>query len=235
MRVENLFCFPFAGGGALAYRDLEPAVSSVPMCTVELPGRGRRFGEPLLADLDAMVEDLLQQIADRLQSPYALYGHSMGGLLAYLAARRAVERSLPPPQVLCVSGAKGPVAVSGERRHLLPRREFFEMLRELGGCPDEILADAELMELYEPILRADFAAIAGYRHRETPPLDLPIVVLTGTHDSVREEDALQWQRETTRPIRHQRFAGGHFFIFSHRSEIRLLLAEYLDPAPARIG
>jgi surfactin synthase thioesterase subunit len=177
MNTKNLFCFPFAGGGTLSYRGLEATIGSVSVSTFELPGRGRRFGEPLLVNIELMVEDLFCQIQSQLQAPYAFYGHSMGGLLAYLLARRLTDKALPPPQMLFVSGCKGPVAISLERRHLLAQREFRAMLKKLGGCPDEILADAELMDLYEPVLRADFAAIASYRYEETPPFDLPIIVM----------------------------------------------------------
>ncbi len=42
----NVFCFPFAGGGASFFRgraSLAPA--NVALCGVQLPGRGERMGE----------------------------------------------------------------------------------------------------------------------------------------------------------------------------------------------
>jgi surfactin synthase thioesterase subunit len=227
--MMDLFCFPFAGGNSYSYRGLGDSFASVTVSTLELPGRGRRYAEPLLDRIDPMVEDLFRQLQPRLRQPYAFFGHSLGAHLAYLLAGRLSRAGLAPPRFLFVSGRKAPAVVQEDRRYLLPKDQFFAMLSEMGGCPPEILADAELMDLYEPILRADFSALASSRYEPSPPLAIPILVMIGADDDIAEEDALRWRQETTRDVRLVRFPGGHFFIFQQWREIRRLIADCLAP------
>lgn len=227
-RAARLLCFPFSGGSAISYRGLGAAFDGVEVSTFELPGRGRRFSEAPLDAFGPMVDDLWPRVVPALRAPYALYGHSMGALLAYLIARRVARHGLPGPTRLFVSGSRAPAAVRSDGWHLLPRAEFHRVLADLGGCPPQILAEPELMALYEPVLRADFRAIAGYRHEPmAAPFAFPITALIGTGDTVTDDEAARWQRETTQPLRVERFAGDHFFIFRHWTEIRRLFAGQL--------
>ena len=229
METINLLCFPFAGGQSYSYRGLGDSFDFVTVSTFDLPGHGKRLSEPLLDDINYIIDDMFNQIQNRLRQPYAFFGHSMGGCLAYLMARRVIREGSAPPVFLFISGRKGPAVVEEGRRHLLPKPQFFKMLEDLGGCPPMILADPELMDLYEPILRADFAALASYRHQEAAPLDIPFLVMIGTDDEIAEDEVMQWQRETTRPLRIVRFPGDHFFIFQHWREIRRLFVDCLKP------
>ena len=135
MFIMNLFCFPFAGGNVCSYRGLGQSLGRVVVTTFELPGRGRRFREPSLHDLDAMVEDLYRQVRPGLRKPYAFYGHSLGASLAYLLTRRTITEGDLPPRYLFVSGQKGPAVRIDETRHLLPKEAFRDMLIKLGGSP----------------------------------------------------------------------------------------------------
>jgi surfactin synthase thioesterase subunit len=223
----NLFCFPFAGGNSYSYRGLQQCCDSVKVTALDLPGHGRRLREKLLTDIDLMVEDLYCQLSSVLDRPTAFFGHSMGSDLAHLLARRMARQGHPPLQFLFVSGRKAPAIFKRETRHLMPRPEFLKALEELEGCAPAALADPELMELLEPVIRADFSAIASYRYREATPLEVPILVMTGVDDDVTDEDALEWKRETLCECRLVRFPGGHFFIDQNWSEIRQLMADCL--------
>ncbi|MDM0053047.1 thioesterase II family protein [Variovorax sp. J22R115] len=226
----RLLCFPFSGGSATSYRGLGTCFDSIEVSTFELPGRGRRFSEPALERCEPMVEDLLQQIRPRIRAPYALFGHSMGALLAYLIAKRVIAEGLPCPAHLFVSGSRAPAVIFSERWHLLPRQEFHRVLAELGGCPPAILSDPELMALYEPVLRADFGAMASYRHEPSAPFEFPITAVIGQEDRVSHDQARAWQQETVQPLRLERFAGGHFFIFRHWQQIQRLISARLSCA-----
>jgi surfactin synthase thioesterase subunit len=222
----DLFLFPFAGGAGYAYRDLEGflprIVNPVP---VDLPGHGKRMRLPLLKDLEEMADDLYRQILScdrggRMETPYAVYGHSMGATLGYLVARRAADEGRRGPVHLFASGRQAPTIPSRESGvHLLDRPRFMERLRRYGGIPDAVLDEQDLMELFEPILRADFEAVGGYRHTPREPLDLPVTVLIGTEDTVSFEDALRWGDVTARPVNVKRLTGGHFFLLDHLEEI----------------
>ncbi len=225
----NLFCIPFAGGSTYSYKGLSDKLhSSVHVTTLELPGHGLRFSEPLLSDSCAMVDDLYNQLKAELQEPYALYGHSLGSLLAFLLTRRAAVQCLPKPLYLFLSGCDAPSVLPSQIRHLLPKNEFRDVIRRFGGCTPEVLNNEELMEIFEPILRADFKAYETYIHRAGAKLDVPIVIMIGDEEDLDREDVLKWQAETGREISIETFPGDHFFIYRHWDAIARLISRDLN-------
>jgi surfactin synthase thioesterase subunit len=233
----NLFCFPFAGGSKYSYNPFLPFVPGhVAAIPVELPGRGGRFREALQTDLDCIVDDAFRQIGPHLHQPYALYGHSMGTVVAYLLARKIIRAGAPKPVHLFVTGRGGPSIVEKEPpKHLLPKAEFRDKLRTIGGSPDAVLADESMFNFFEPILRADFKALHAYRHQPAEPIDVPITVIIGAEEQVTYQDAQAWQRETTRPVVVKRMPGKHFFIFDYPEEIMKLVGAKLSVPAAPVA
>jgi surfactin synthase thioesterase subunit len=220
-RRTTLFCLPFAGGSSYSYRELQRhAVDGVHIEALDLPGRGRRFSEPLLTRLQDMADDVLRQIGCRLNGAYAIYGHSLGACIGYLLVKRIVRERYPLPLHLFVSGREGPAVERKARdRHLLPRAAFMKELQRFEGTTREVLENHELMELFEPVLRADFQALDTYGYEKSAPFDVPITVMRGSDESLRRSDALRWQEETTQEIDFLEFEGGHFFIFRHAAQV----------------
>ncbi|MGE7433793.1 ACP S-malonyltransferase [Kitasatospora sp. NPDC001175] len=209
----RLFCVAYAGGDERAYAGLTEHLPDVDVVTLERPGRGRRSSEPLLRELPAIVDDLLRQLRNRLDAPYALYGHSLGARLAFLLCHRLREEGLPAPAHLFVSGESGPAIPSRERHTWeLPTDAFWAHLKQLGGIPAELWEHEDLMAYYERVMRADFAALGAYEHEDAPPLDVPVTAMTGESEWFTQADVDAWQRESTRPLTTHRFPGDHFFI-----------------------
>lgn len=227
----KLFCLPFAGGSAYSYRDLEVALADTFEVTrVELPGRGRRFGEPLLTDLGSMARDVVTRIEGELRAPYALFGHSMGATLSYLVHGELARRGLPAPALLVVSGQRPPfLPRRGPARHRMTDPELREEIRRMGGCPPEVLADAELMELFTPVLRADFEANETFRPLPAPdPLGIPILALAGEEDDDPTPDEVEsWKEMTRARFEVHRFPGGHFFLLDDPPAVGARLEERL--------
>jgi surfactin synthase thioesterase subunit len=221
MKKINLFCLPFAGGSKYSYRGYARYASDdLNVIPIELPGRGTRFKDALLKDAHKMAEDVLNQIRPLLNKPYAIYGHSMGTLIGYLLTRRILEEGLPQPGYLVFTGCGGPSVKYDEPiRYLLPRDEFLAKIRELGGCPEEILQDENMMLFFEPILRSDFQVVETFEYKKEEPFDIPILVMIGLNEKATYEQALAWQEETTAAVEVRQFPGKHFFIFDFEWEI----------------
>lgn len=214
----TLYCLPFAGGNSYSYRNFPAHVdNAIKMKPLELPGRMRRIKEPLLTDAEAIADDVFAQVLqDDLTQPYAIYGHSMGGLLGYLLTKRLLQNNCQAPKHLFFSGRNAPSFVMEEpKKSQLPTKEFIAMLKEFGGAPQEVLEDPQLMDFFEPILRTDFQAIENYKYQPmSKAFDIPITLLFATHDrEITEAGILAWQQETTQPLNLKKFEGGHFFIF----------------------
>jgi len=213
----RLFCFPWAGGGALPYRawsePLAPAAYVVP---VRLPGRESRASEPPYERMEPLVEDLLGQIRPYLDAPFAFFGHSMGAGIAFELARALRRAGLPMPQSLHVSGARAPQF----RLHHVPPpepslRDFIEELRRLEGFPPSVLNQPELLKLALPALLADARLYRNYAYTPEPPLDLPIYAYGGDADpNVTTAHLDAWREQTTREFERAEFPGGHFYLES---------------------
>ena len=223
MNKINLFCFPFAGGNKYSYRELEKSANRFfDMITLEYPGRGSRITENLITDIDVLVDDLFQQIINLIDvKSYAFYGHSMGGLIAYLLVRKIVDHGYSLPIHVFVSGASSPSSSSRKRSeiHLLDKKEFVNEIKSYNGCPNEILENEDLLDFIEPILRADFSASERFLYKEHEPLDVPFTVITGTDEDMEVDDIFGWEKETNKSINFKRLPGDHFFIFKHTYKI----------------
>ncbi|HEX8171681.1 MAG TPA: alpha/beta fold hydrolase [Thermoanaerobaculia bacterium] len=225
----RLFCFPYAGGSAHAYRGLQARLAPrIEAEVYELPGHGRRGGEELRTSLAALADDAFERLGSRLRDDdYALFGHSMGAALAYELARRVLRERLPPPRHLFVSGRQSPSIPGKQRRWMLPSPQFRAMLRELGGVPPEVAENDELMELLEPVVRADFQAIETYVAPAALPLPLPVTVFVGERDEVLLDDARAWQNQTVFDLALHRLPGNHFFLFEQWPRIAEVMLDAL--------
>jgi medium-chain acyl-[acyl-carrier-protein] hydrolase len=149
-----------------------------------------------------------------LNLPYAIFGHSMGALLAFEWTRRLQRDRHPMPDWIFLSGRRAPdVPDDTSLLHSLPDRDFVEQLtRRYNGIPQEFLENNALMEVFLPILRADVAVVESYSFREGEPLDCPITVFAGAKDkSVSWDQLLAWKRHTRRRFAMHVLPGGHFY------------------------
>jgi surfactin synthase thioesterase subunit len=213
----RLFCLPFAGGSALAYRSWTNAVPDwLEVCPVELPGHGTRFREAPLTAMEALVDDLLVEVAPLADRPVALFGHSMGARVARELAERLGAR------VVQLFASASPAAHLPLRHRLAPLAEpaLIEELRRLGGTPAALFDEPEALALLLPIVRADFALLEGYVGRNDPRLQCPITAFAGNADpAVQLADVHAWQQHTSAAFRMVTVDEGHFFLEERREEV----------------
>ena len=90
--------------------------------------------------------------------------------------------------------------------------ELRALLARYAGTPAPVLERDDLMHLYLPVLRHDFALDERYRHVPGPPLPLPIHAYAGSEDTLATPDELDgWHVMTSAAFMMRVFAGGHFF------------------------
>lgn len=228
--VLRLFCLPYAGGGSGVFRPwLHQLPAGVELRAAELPGREARIGMPPYRDLRQAVRDLARAGAPLLDRPYALFGHSMGALLAFELARLLRSAGLALPRVLLLSGR--PAAHLPERHpplHRLPDQKLLAALKRFNCRRLDVLACPELLALCLPMLRADFALCETYRHRPAAPLECPTLVLGGLADPlVSQSDLFAWREQTCGPFALKMFPGDHFFLHSCEAGVLAAIGEAL--------
>jgi surfactin synthase thioesterase subunit len=232
----RLFCFPFAGGSAASYRLwFRTAPPGVQVTAVEYPGHGRRLAEVPVRNLTALARGLADVLEPLTRAPYAVFGHSMGGTVAYAVTRELQRRGAPPPRHLFVSASCAPGGPSNHRPLAdLDDTEVVEELRRLGGTPPELLANTVLVEQAVRTLRADSTALATYRPREGVPLPAPVTVFGGRADRLVPVAHLRAWHRLAPGSRLQLFPGDHFFLHTAAREVIGAVAAVLL-GPASVG
>ncbi|ABG92071.1 MULTISPECIES: thioesterase II family protein [Rhodococcus] len=235
MSPATLVCLPYAGVGASFFRDWQScAPRGLDILPVQLPGREERFGEDLLTSVDAAVHDIAPRVLPVLResSGVAVFGHSLGAVLAYELAHRLTADGDVALTRLFVSGSPGPATVREVRASSLADEEFLDRVGELAGYSHPALANPELRELLLPVVRADVEMHENYRPPPRPPLDVPITALRGRGDHlVGAAQLAEWAATTTAGTSVIEVDGGHMYLTEHpHALVRLLAAQLAEDA-----
>lgn len=227
----RLFCLPHAGAGASTYRawaaGLPPHIGA---CPVQPPGRETRMCERPFETVGPLVTSLADELTELLDVPYAVFGHSVGALVAFELVREIRRRGWPAPVHLFVSGRPAPQEPYVHTRLAgITVDGLADLLRELGGTGAEVLDDRDLLAAIAPLFRADFAVNETYVYQREAPLDVPITALGGTEDPRAGAAQLSaWRAQTTRAFRLHLVPGGHFAILRRPGPVHAVLAKALE-------
>lgn len=189
----------------------------------------------MFTDALELVRAVAPALRPYMDIPFAFFGHSMGGLLAFELTRHLRAEAGPHPWHLFISGRRAPqVADDTPHTYNLPEAEFIEELARLNGTPREVLENEELMHLMIPILRSDFSVCQTYEYVPGPPLDCPISLFGGIRDiDVTREHLEAWRELTVADTTLRMFPGDHFFIHAEqRAFLHVLSQELMKYGPA---
>jgi medium-chain acyl-[acyl-carrier-protein] hydrolase len=227
---QRLLCFPYAGGSASIFRNWQGWFSDdTEVVAIELPGRGFHIRTPLINRMETLIASLLNVAGAVLDLPFSIFGHSMGALIGFELCRALSRTGCPVPIHLFVSGMCAPSKAHLRKpAHQLPDHEFLQVLRSLSGTPPAVLEDRGLMELFLPILRADFHLAETYRDSSGLPISQPITVFGGLQDKTAPPESLpEWGEHTTAKCSIRLLDGDHFFIHQQDHVMAASIADSL--------
>lgn len=227
-----LYCLPHAGGGASVYRPWVGRLPGVAVMPVQLPGREARLREAPYERMAPLVSALADVLPGAPDGRYAVYGHSLGALVAFELLREIRRRGAPGPVHLFVSGCVPPHCAFDDGPPVggMMQSEVVDMLRRLGGTPEWLLADPSVLDMILPAVRADFSVKETYECLPEPPLDVPVTALASTNDPrAGHEVVAGWREQTTREFELHTFVGGHFAVFEQAALTHKYVAEVLRP------
>ena len=200
------------------------------MAVVQYPGRHDRAAErPVPSD-----RQLACRVAGALDvaraGQLALFGHSMGALVAFETALLLERETGTAPAHLFVSAHKAPSRHRPEQVTRGDDSAILTELRELGGTDERVLRHRGLVNRLLPALRTDYAAVRSYRYRPGDKVSCEVTALVGDRDPRASlDDARAWAAMTSGRFGLREFPGGHFYL---RKQRRLLMCvlEQLLPA-----
>ena len=228
----KLFCFPYAGGSSAIFSRWPKALApDVDLWAAEYPGHGVRRAEPPLAQIERLADEFLSHLMPHLKAPFAVFGHSLGALVAFEILRRlraGAGDAGRTPAGFFAAGCRAP-AVQAERRaaELVSNPDFAAELRAFSKMAADMPAHDELVTIATPALRADFEAWKTYDYAGEAALRCPVFAYGGLADpAVTRDDLDAWAGETSAAFGVRMFPGDHFFI--HGAEPMLLRVLSMD-------
>ncbi|GEM_PF-1627347 len=218
MSALQLFCVPHAWGSAAFYRRWSESLPEwIQVRPLELPSTAGPAADGRQLDIDLLVRQLAGAFGCVEQQPCVLFGHGLGGLVAYELAHWMRQRGVPEPLGLFVSGVVAPSRC--DRR-----------------CAGEALTDTWLYEsgdTHRDGLVSDVHALpadlsGGYRYRQRPPLRACVHVLGRKQGEIGVGALLEWQRETCGDFSLDLLERHHFFIQQQEARTLRLVCRHSE-------
>lgn len=228
----KLLCFPYAGATSSVFLKWEKySDGNIKVIPLDPPGRGRRIAEPLCTAIDDAVEDLKKQVLDILdkEEGYAIYGHSMGCLLAYELLHKLWEEGVNMPVHVFWSGKNPPDIPVMRSVSYLDDREFLDRIAKLGGTDMRFFENPALVKLYLPVLRKDFMMLESYVYKKRRKLPVDVTFFFSSEDKeIAAEYVRQWPDFISGDFNLYHFNGDHFFIFKYQEKIMGIINDIIS-------
>ncbi|TDC04735.1 thioesterase [Nonomuraea longispora] len=233
MEPTYLVCLPFAGAGASFFRGWQrQAPEDLTILPVQLPGREERFNEAPYTEVARAAEAACTQVLARIDGatpPVALFGHSLGAVLAYELANHLANGRGVTPERLFVSGSPGPHDGREAKASGLSDDEFLARVREFSGYTHPALEDPEMRSLLLPVIRADVEMHETYEPATDKPLPVPVTALRGRDDELVDGAQLaQWEQVTSAGFRTAELDGGHMYLADDPAALLGLITDELS-------
>ncbi|MFI5776847.1 SDR family NAD(P)-dependent oxidoreductase [Nocardia sp. NPDC051570] len=235
----RVFALPFVGGDASVFTSWPDHLpGTIEVMGIQAPGREIRIDETPIDSISAFVTELAEAVAPYLDRSFAIYGHSMGGLLAYELTKHLERHYGEVPTKLIVAGWPSPALVEEYARSLkhipdsyatdaVSAAEALEVLRANGLFTTPI--DEASIEPMIPSLRADLKMLRDYRFEHAITVRAPITVLHGADDPLFEIDRLRaWEHLTSGGFSLVTVPGDHLFIRNPSAHVMHTIAHELS-------
>lgn len=217
----KLICLPYAGASSYFYAPWEKIDNNkLHIKAYELPGHGNRYQETLFEHINDVLKELLLYVNQINDEDYALFGHSMGSLIAFSLAQEIKRNKLKGPSHIFISGCSAPNHTEKSNKiWTLSDEEFMKSMMKYDSKIKNIINYEELLHIVLAILRADFKIIDSFLMDYNILVDCNITVFYGNKDKSIQGEIKEWNQYTNQQCDMVEFNGGHFFILDYMDEI----------------
>jgi medium-chain acyl-[acyl-carrier-protein] hydrolase len=190
----DLVCIPWAGAGAAPFHSWSSVCApSIELVAVRRAGRERRLREAPMDDVADVVAELADGLTGSGSRSIVLFGHCVGGIIAFELARELRARGSRRLRRLVVFGTPAPSAW----RPPPADGDLVTQLRREGLTDESLFANTPIFEMLRPGIEADLRLGRGYVYRGGPPLDVPITLLVSPAESQQRRWLPGWAVESS--------------------------------------
>lgn len=234
---NKLFCFSYAGGDATFYRNMIKQINSldsdIDVIALEYPGHGLRRREELLTDMDALAEDMLNQMSSYMDgSDYSLMGYSMGSIVATKVLSKIIKRKMYDNPKSVFLAAHGPRAV--ETWEDIDEKVQEEIIKKwtisFGAIPETLAINKTFWRIYLPLYAADYRLLANYDVESLGLATNIEATIFYSENDTPTEIVKEWNDHYVGENSYYTFEGNHFFIKDNFKEIAGIIVDKINNA-----
>ncbi|HCC36027.1 MAG TPA: hypothetical protein DEQ02_10555 [Ruminococcaceae bacterium] len=223
-----IFCFPYLGGNGNSLAELAKNLTAFDVFTAKPPGHwGSKL--PPSKNIVEITDIYLAEIKELCGKTYILFGHSMGGIIAYSVAHRIYMDGLfPLPDALVLSACGCPLEFQNKKYSAMPDRELIDIMMSYDAMPPQVLEDKELMKMLLPLFRADYGILESAAKEQWSKIPVKTLLIWGEKDVIEPVSALvRWQSFLSGEIKILPIKeASHMFISGHEAEIAAAISMF---------
>lgn len=224
-----LICLPFVGAYWAAFTPVTRNLKGdFTILSVTPPGHAGDTN-PALDSIEDMADLYLQALEPYLNKQLIFLGYSLGGLVTHCMLRKLKEQNRKIMATVVIAASVPPHLIQEAQEITgMNNDQIIKFFHSIGGIPDVLLQERELLERFIPVIKADYKAFETYR-AEIEKFDHPAFLLYGKRDNfISYQKFTQWETyfENTPVIHH--LEGGHLFIRDSADQLTEIVQEIVN-------
>lgn len=219
----KLLLLPHAGGSAKSYCVMKRYFpENLELVPLDPDGKGLNIDESPCHDIPECISRIIEKNESLFKGePYAVFGHSMGTLLAIELAHQLKIKNLNEPCHIffsgrCVPDEYGAFPFYKESED----KEIISYFAENGLIPEKLISNPILLDMFGSILCRDVRMTEQYSITpEQCKMTCDISIMYGTDDPfIKNCDMNRWSRFTYGKCSIFEFKGDHFYYTSLKED-----------------
>jgi myxalamid-type polyketide synthase MxaE and MxaD len=208
---RRLICFHGAGQSAAMFLAWNERIGDqIEIVALEIPERANGTSSRFQT-VEELLDGFMPTLTPFLDKPFAFFGHSFGGLLAFETLKRLSETSSHKPEHFFVSASLPPFLVEAKRTDVIAALAEDNLGKHFPELIE--IADQELQAHTVNLLKADFKLIEAYYYDPYPLFNVPVTAFAAKRDLlISSSDVNEWYRMTAKKFVFHELDENHNFI-----------------------